>query len=261
MREFHEAILEFLSAGRPAATATIVKAGGSTPRAVGARMIVPEEGPALFTLGGGSFEADVIKDARDAIRTGQAVLKTYNLADRGPRGDGQECGGSATIFIEPLAMADKLWVFGAGHVARALVASTRGLGFDVTVIEDREDHARLERLPGAARVIHTDEEYRRNVPAPDERTRCVVLTRSHRTDRAALRAALAGRASWVGMIGSTRKRLAVYKDLREEDGISEEVLSGVECPVGLPIGAETPEEIAVSILSRLIQLRRQTTSR
>lgn len=261
MREFHEAILEILSAGRPAAAATIVKAGGSTPRAVGARMIVTEEGPALFTLGGGSFEAEVIKDAREAIRTGEAALKIYNLSDRGPRGDGQECGGSATIFIEPLTPAEKLWVFGGGHVARALIASTRGLGFDVTVFEDREDHARLERLPGAARVIHTDEEYRRSVSIPDERTRCVVLTRSHRTDRAALRAALSGRASWVGMIGSTRKRLAVYKDLREEDGVAEAVLSTVECPVGLPIGAETPEEIAVSILSRLIQLRRQPPAR
>jgi xanthine dehydrogenase accessory factor len=261
VREFHEAILEILSAGRPAAAATIVKAGGSTPRAVGARMIVTEEGPALFTLGGGSFEAEVIKDAREAIRTGEAALKIYNLSDRGPRGDGQECGGSATIFIEPLTPAEKLWVFGGGHVARALIASTRGLGFDVTVFEDREDHARLERLPGAARVIHTDEEYRRSVSIPDERTRCVVLTRSHRTDRAALRAALSGRASWVGMIGSTRKRLAVYKDLREEDGVAEAVLSTVECPVGLPIGAETPEEIAVSILSRLIQLRRQPPAR
>jgi xanthine dehydrogenase accessory factor len=257
MREFHEAILELLTAGRPAAAATIVKAGGSTPRAVGARMIVTEDGPALFTLGGGAFEAEVISDAREAIRTGEALLKTYNLSDRGPRAEGQECGGSATIFIEPLAGAEKLWVFGGGHVARALVARAQGLGFDVTVFEDREDHASLERLPGAARVIRTDEEYRLNMPAPDERTRCVILTRSHRTDRAALRAALAGRACWVGMIGSARKRLAVYRDLREEDGISDAVLAGVECPVGLPIGAETPEEIAVSILSRLIQLRRQ----
>jgi xanthine dehydrogenase accessory factor len=105
-------------------------------------------------------------------------------------------------------------------------------------------------------VIHTDEGTAGTSPRPTQ-DRCVVLTRSHRTDRAALRAALAGSPSWVGMIGSARKRLAVYKDLREEDGIPEAVLAGVECPVGLPIGAETPEEIAVSILSRLIQLRRQ----
>jgi xanthine dehydrogenase accessory factor len=110
--------------------------------------------------------------------------------------------------------------------------------------------------------VTTDEEYRRDVPEPDAGTLCVVLTRSHRTDRAALRAALAGGARrWVGMIGSARKKLAVFKDLREEDGVSETVLAGVECPVGLPIGAETPEEIAVSILSRLIQLRRQPQSR
>ena len=129
MREFHEAILEILAAGRPAAAATIVKAGGSTPRAVGARMIVTEEGPALFTLGGGAFEAEVIQDAREAIRTGEALLKTYNLSDRGPRGDGQESGGSATIFIEP--SRERLWVLGA--VTRALSSPPPGAGFDVTV--------------------------------------------------------------------------------------------------------------------------------
>src|SRR5712691_844412 len=182
MREFHEALLEILDSGRSAATATIVKASGSTPREVGARMIVPEEGDPLFTLGGGAFEAEVIRDAREALASGGPVLKTYSLADRGPQGEGQECGGSATVFIEPVRSPEKLWIFGGGHVARALAAASRGLGFDVTVFEDREELADRSRLPGARRAVRTDAEYRQDVPQPDARTCCVVLTRSHRTD-------------------------------------------------------------------------------
>ena len=256
MREFHEQLLRLLDAGRAAATATIVRVTGSTPRHVGARMIVPAEGDPLFTLGGGAFEGAVIADARRAIETGQCALKVYDLSSRGETGEGQECGGSATVFIDPAGAAEKLWIFGAGHVGKALASASRGLGFDVTVFDDREEIADAARLQGAHRVVLTDEEYRRGLPAPDGRTYCVVMTRSHRTDRAALRAALAGNAAWVGMIGSARKRLAVFKDLNEQDGISEATLEQVECPVGLPIGAETPEEIAVSILARLISVRR-----
>ncbi len=260
MREFHEALLGLLESGRSAAAATIVKATGSTPRAVGARMLVPEEGETLFTLGGGAFEAEVIADARQALRDGAPLLKSYDLADRGRDGEGQECGGTVTVFIEPLAAAEKLWIFGGGHVGRALAAASRGLGYDVTVFDDRDDHADPARLPGARRAVRTDPSYTDNVPAPDARTCCVVVTRSHRTDRAALRTALSGAARWVGMIGSARKRLAVYKELRDEDGVPQALLDAVECPVGLPIGAETPEEIAISILARLVQVRRTPRS-
>ena len=260
MRDFHEAILDLMSAGRAAATATIVKATGSTPRAVGARMIVPEDGEPLLTLGGGAFEAEVIADARAAMRAGGPVLKVYSLADKGKAGEGQECGGSATVFIEPVAAPEPLWIFGGGHVARALAAGSRGLAFDVTVFEDRPELVDLARLPGARRVVQTDVEYRENVPAPGSNAYCVVLTRSHRTDLAALRSALAGHARWIGMIGSARKKLAIFKELSEQHGVSAEQLAAVECPVGLAIGAETPEEIAIAILARLVQVRRQPGS-
>jgi len=257
MREFYETLLEMLDSGRSIATATIVKASGSTPRSVGARMIIPQEGEARFTLGGGAFEAEVIRDAREAIEKGEPLLKAYSLADRGKEGEGQECGGSATIFIEPATVSDKLWIFGAGHVGRCVAAASRGLNFDVTVFDDREDYAVPARLPGARRVVRTDPDYRREVPEPDGRTYCVVATRAHRTDRAALRAALSGCAAWVGMIGSARKRLAIHKELVEEDRMPTELVQSVETPVGIPIGAETPEEIAVSILARLVQVRRR----
>lgn len=257
MREFHEALLGLLEAGRPLATATVVKATGSTPRAAGARMIVPIEGEPLFTLGGGAFEAEVIRDAREAIATGESALKVYTLSDRGPRGEGQECGGTVSVFIEPALAPEKLWIFGGGHVGRALAAASRGLGLDVTVFEDRAEYADLARFPGARRAVLTDCEYRQGIPAPDSRTYCVVATRAHATDRAALRTALSGDAAWVGMIGSARKKIAVHKDLAELDGVAPGRLESVETPVGLPVGAETPEEIAISILARLIQVRRE----
>jgi xanthine dehydrogenase accessory factor len=108
--------------------------------------------------------------------------------------------------------------------------------------------------------VRTDPEYRDAVVPPDDRTYCVVVTRAHRTDRAALRAALSGAAAWVGMVGSARKRLAVHRELREEDGIPQERLETVETPVGLAIGAESPEEIAISILARIVQVRRASAS-
>jgi xanthine dehydrogenase accessory factor len=165
------------------------------------------------------------------------------------------------VFIDPVRSPEPLWIFGAGHVARALAAASRGLAFDVTVFEDREDMADVSRLEGARRVVRTDIEYRTHIPAPDAATYCVVLTRSHRTDLSALRAAISGTARWVGMIGSARKRLAIYKELQEAHGVSAETLAAVECPVGLSIGAETPEEIAISILARLIQVRRTPSSK
>ena len=256
MRDFYRALVDILDAGTPAATATIVKVTGSTPRTVGARMIVRREGLPLFTLGGGAFEAGVIEAALEAIAGGTAVLKEFSLATKGPAGDGQECGGTATVFIDPATAPEKLWIFGGGHVGRALAAASQGLGMDVTVFDDRADYATLEHLPGAQRAVKTDEEYR-DVPAPDGRTYCVVATRAHKTDRAALRSALRGNPSWVGMIGSARKRLAVHKELLEEDGVPAGRLETVETPVGLSIGAETPEEIAIAILARLIQVRRQ----
>jgi xanthine dehydrogenase accessory factor len=256
MREFHETLLRILAEGGAVATAVIVRTSGSTPRGVGARMIVPAEAEPLFTLGGGAFEAEVIRDAREAVARREPLLKTYSLADRGSDGAGQECGGSATVFIEPHGAQEKLWIYGGGHVGRALAAASRGLGFEVTVFEDRAGHAEAAKIPGATAVVRTDEGYRERVPAPGTDTYCVVLTRSHRTDRNALRAALGGSARWVGMIGSARKRLAVFKELREEDGIAEARLAEVETPVGIPIGAETPEEIAISILARIVQLRR-----
>ena len=142
-------------------------------------------------------------------------------------------------------------------MGKCLTAASRGLGFDVTVFDDREEYADAARLPGARAVVRTDSEYRTGISKPDPRTYCVVLTRAHKTDRAALRAALSGRPAWVGMIGSARKKLAVHKELREEDGIPAEVLDAVETPVGVPIGAETPEEIAISILARIVQVRRR----
>ena len=256
MREFHEALLGILDAGQAAATATIVEASGSTPRSIGARMIVPAEGGTRFTLGGGAFEADVIRDAREAIASGRPLLKRYSLASRGADGQGQECGGTATVFIEPVGAADRLWIFGGGHIGRALAAASRGLGFEVTVFDDRAEFADLAGLPGARRAVLTGADYRDGVPEPDARTYCVIVTRAHTTDRAALRAALAGGAAWIGMIGSVRKKLAVHKELHEEDGVSLERLAAVETPVGVEIGAETPEEIAISILARIVQLRR-----
>ncbi|MDQ6893462.1 MAG: XdhC/CoxI family protein [Acidobacteriota bacterium] len=255
------------------ALATVVETRGSGPSRVGRRFVVFEDGTFSGTVGGGPFEALVVADAAALFRgdgPGQ-FLKWYDFFEREiSSGEPREmtnmiCGGSARVFVELLKAAPALLIFGGGHVGLALARLALPLGYDVTIADDREEYARPGRFPADARVVRTGRDY--GLPAdalPAGRDRYVaVVSRCWETDLAALKpwvAADAPDARYVGLIGSERKVRGVFERLRGE-GIPEERLRRVHAPIGAPIGAVTPEEIAVSILAEMTAVRREAKVR
>ncbi len=252
--EIYEEIIKLKKEGRSSALATIVQAVGSSPQKEGAKMLVREDGSIMGTLGGGCLEAEVIQAALMAIRDG--VLRTipFELTERH---GGLVCGGKVLVYIEPILPDPRLFIFGAGHVGRALSKVARFLGFTVTVIDDREEHANRDLLPEADEIIVNDFGTvfeRLNV---NDKTYIVIATRGHNHDLDALKPALRTEARYIGLVGSRRKRALLFKALKAEC-FSEEDVGRVITPVGLAIGSVTPEEIAVSIIAQIIQYRRES---
>ncbi len=242
---------------RPVVAATVVRSSGSVPRRTGAKMLVSAGGSIRGSVGGGLFEALVVKDALEALATGKSVTKTYsfNPTGSGPKAFGAICGGKAEIFLEVIVPTDRLLIVGGGHCGRALAKLAAAMDFSIVIVDDRAEFARPELFPFDAveRVLHLPADYD-GLPEPDERTYVALVSKGFVTDEAALRRVLNSPAPYIGMIGSCRKRDIVYDRLRA-DGISELLLARVHAPIGLEIGAETPEEIAVSILAEIIAIR------
>jgi xanthine dehydrogenase accessory factor len=259
LREILEAFLEELREGRRAALATIVRATGSTPRTVGARMLVRADGPPLGTIGGGAFEAMVVADAREMLsrEAGPPLVKRYAFTEQGADALGMACGGAAEVLIEVASAGPRLVVFGAGHVGVALVRLAATVGFECELVDDREEavEAAKGKVPG--RAVLCDPEYASGVPKLDPACFVAVVTRCHRTDRLALAHVLPSPVRYLGLIGSRRKRTVIFDQLHREDGIPLDALERVRCPIGLPLGGDTPEEIAVSIVAELLQVRHQ----
>jgi len=245
------------AARRPLVIATVVRTSGSVPRRAGAKMLVHPDGHTRGSVGGGLFEALVARDALRALACGPSVLRTYsfNPEGAGPQAFGAVCGGRAEVFLEVLMPPDRLLIVGGGHCGRALARMASLLDFTLTIADDRAEYARPEdyAYPNVESVLHLPADYA-GLPPPDERTYVALISKGFVTDEAALRRVLDTPAAYIGMIGSRRKREVVYKNLRAE-GVSEETLARVHAPIGLEIGAETPEEIAVSILAEIIQVR------
>jgi xanthine dehydrogenase accessory factor len=180
---------------------------------------------------------------------------TFNLNQNPKYDTGLVCGGTLDIFIEPILPAALLYIFGAGHVSASLYKVAHHAGFDVTVVDDRETYANRERFPQASEVIAEDFELAMRRLTPSESSYIVVVTRGHRDDMRVLRWAVQTRAKYIGMIGSKRKTIGIFRELTQE-GISAELFERVHAPIGLDIGAVTPEEIAVAITAELIAARR-----
>jgi xanthine dehydrogenase accessory factor len=254
MSTIYEAILEVTRRGDSVALATIVKATGSTPREAGTKMLVYPDGSIVDTIGGGSLEASVIAEAQAALGEGKPRLVRYELRDS-EVGDPGICGGEAEIFIDVINPHPTVLVVGAGHVGRSIAVLSSFLGLRTVVLDDRAEFANVERLPQADEIIVGDvaEELAKFNISPQ--TNIVIVTRGHEHDRDALRQVLSSPAAYIGMIGSRRKVKMVFDEL-QKDGLSTEALAAVHAPIGLDIRAETPEEIALSILAEIIMVRR-----
>ena len=232
--------------------AVLVKVEGSAPRHVGAKMLIMPEGRTLGTVGGGALESAVIQEASAALENGEARLLSYDL-----RPDlNMMCGGRAMVYLEPHGAPPRLFIFGAGHISLALCPLAADLGFRVTVVDARQELADEERFPRAAALVHSFEpEQWEALNIEGEQTFCVVASAEHRIDTEVVGALAPRQLAYLGMIGSATKRRNMERELTGR-GIQQERLDLVRTPVGLPIQAETPMEIAVSIAAELIQTRR-----
>src|SRR5437773_1757041 len=254
--DIYEEIVKLRQQGRRGAVATIVNVHGSIPSFKTAKMLVRDDGSIVGTIGGGCVEGEVWQAAREAMESEKPRTLIFNL-NQDPKYDtGLVCGGSLEIFIEPILPPALLYIFGAGHVALNLYKVARGAGFDVTVADDRETYANRERFPEARDVIAEDFERIMARLAPNESSYIVIVTRGHRDDMRLLRWAVQTQARYVGMVGSKRKTITIFRELVKE-GIPERSFERVHAPVGLDIGAITPEEIAVAITAELIAARRR----
>ncbi len=254
--DIYEEIVKLRREGRRGAVATIVNVRGSIPSFKTAKMLVRDDGSIVGTIGGGCVEADVWQAARQVMEEEKPRTLTFNL-NQDPKYDtGLVCGGTLDIFIEPLLPQALLYIFGAGHVSVSLYKIAKDSGFSVTVIDDRATYANRERFPDAQEVIAEDFETAMAKLVLTEAAYIVIVTRGHRDDMRILRWAVQTKARYVGMIGSKRKTIGIFRELQKE-GLSASLFERVYAPIGLDIGAGTPEEIAVSITAELIAVRRK----
>ena len=257
MREVLEAALGAEAAGEPAALVTVVSTRGSTPQKAGARMLVHGDGRIVGTIGGGCLEAEMTRRARQAIVDRRAELASYDLTPAEAGEDGLVCGGRMQVFIEPIEGTPVLCLFGAGHVAQPLSRMARACGFRVEVADDRAKFANAERFPDADLLVVDafPSAAARMTLGPN--TFAVVVTRGHQGDAVALESVLKHDLRFIGLLGSRTKIVHIFAALAER-GVASERLAAVHAPLGLEIGAQTPEEIAVSILAEMIAVRRGT---
>lgn len=222
-------------------------------------MLVRDDGSIVGTIGGGCVEADVWQAARDVMESEKPRTLKFDL-NQDPKYDtGLVCGGTLEIFVEPVLPPALLYILGAGHVALNVCRTAAAAGFEVVVTDDRSSYATRERFPAAQQVQALDFDEAVKKLDPNESSYIVIVTRGHRDDMRLLRWAVQTRARYVGMIGSKRKVIAIFKALKEE-GLPEHLFDRVHAPIGLDIGAVTPEEIGVAITAELIAIRRHASA-
>jgi xanthine dehydrogenase accessory factor len=252
--DLFEEIVRMRRAGQRGALATIVHTNGSIPSYESSRMLVREDGSTAGTVGGGCVEADVWAAAKEVMKNESPRKMVFHLNNEASYDNGLICGGTLEIFLEPILPQPMLYMFGGGHVSMAMARVASAAGFAIGVVDDRETFANKERFPMAQEVFISYEEAFEKIK-PNGSTYLVIVTRGHKEDMRVLAWAVRTPARYVGMIGSKRKVLSVYRAL-EQEGYRPEEFERVYAPMGLEIGALSPEEIAISIVAELIAVRR-----
>jgi xanthine dehydrogenase accessory factor len=237
------------------AMATVVSAIGSTPRETAARMLVLPDGTTRGTIGGGKFESLVVEDATRLLsKGGLPFTKEYVFLPDGENSFGAVCGGKATVMLEIVERAPRLLVVGAGHCGRALARAAAITGYELTLCDERADKLEPAAFPPGTKLVRVADDYS-DLPLPPPDDSVAVVTRGHLTDGLAIRRLRGVTLAYLGMMGSRAKRKALFDELRRE-GWRDDELARIHSPIGLDIGAESPEEIAIAIVAELIQTRR-----
>lgn len=259
LRPVYDALIQAQERGERAALVTVVHVVGSVPRHAGSKMLVREDGSIVGTVGGGKMEALVIDAARAlAGGEGAAHLLSYSLNDI-EAGDPGVCGGTVQVFLEPVNTPPTLLVIGIGHVGRALAELGKWSGFRVVVCDDRADLCNAEALPGMDGYVVCKPGAIAQQMAITTATYVAAVTRGLPVDIDLVPALLATPAPYIGIIGSRRRWALTARTLRQERGLSDADLKRIRAPIGLELSAETPKEIAVSIIAEIIMLRRGGT--
>jgi xanthine dehydrogenase accessory factor len=253
--DVYDEITRLRRLGQKCALATIVQVRGSIPSYESAKLLVREDGSLLGTIGGGCVEAEVWSAAREVMDTGKPRHMSFNLGQDAAYDNGLICGGQLDVFVEPVLPAPRAFIFGAGHISKSLSQVLNIAGFLTTVIDDRETFANRERFPDADEVFSGEYEALFPSLTVHDSSYIVIVTRGHRDDMRVLRWAVSTNACYISMIGSRRKVINVVKEL-ETEGVSRERMERIYAPMGLEIGAISPEEIAISVAAEMIALRR-----
>jgi xanthine dehydrogenase accessory factor len=258
--DLYSEIVRLRKSGQKCAVATIVEVNGSIPSYESAKILVREDGSMVGTIGGGCVEAEVWNAAREVIETEKPKHMTFSLGQDAAYDNGLICGGQLNVFIEAVMPEPAAIIFGAGHISKSLAQVSAMAGFAVTVVDNREAFANRERFPNVDEVMAAEYEdafERLNV---NSSSYLIIVTRGHRDDMRVLRWAITTEARYIAMIGSKRKVIGVLREF-EKEGLPREQFERIYAPMGLEIGAITPEEIAVSVAAEMIAVRRGANSK
>lgn len=255
MQDDHKPIYEALMIGEPLALVTIITTQGSMPRHAGSKMVVHPDGSIIGTIGGGAMESQVIQEALASLKDGQTRLKSYTLNSL-EDGDPGICGGTAQMFIEPLNLNPTLLVIGGGHCGKALAELGKWMGYRVVLSDDREAFCNPDYAPGLDAYAVCKPAEIPDHTRIDSQTYIAAVTRGLPVDIDLIPALLKTPAPYIGVIGSRRRWTLTVKALHEKHGLTEEQLGRIRAPIGLELQAETPREIALSIMAEIVMLRR-----
>ena len=245
-----EALTGAVTGGEPVVLATVVETEGSVPRHAGTKMVIRSDGSTLGTIGGGKVEDAIRSDGLELLTTRRPTTNTYPLEDPS-RGDPGICGGIMTVYMEPFVTPHTIYIIGAGHVGRAVADLANWIGFRTVVVDEREDRLAEDAMPHAdVRFAGTVADALGEHPVTAD-TSVVVVTRSHELDVEITPLLLATPARYIGVMGSKRRWEVTSNELVDA-GTDPDALERVQNPIGLDIGAESVEEIAVSIMSQVI---------
>ena len=253
--DIYEEVVRLRRLGQKCALATIVQVNGSIPSYESAKLLVREDGSMLGTIGGGCVEAEVWNVARDVMQSERPRHMNFSLGQDAAYDNGLICGGQLSVFVEPVVPQPRVYIFGAGHISKSISKIANMAGFASVIVDNREAFANRERFPEADEIFAEEyEDVFPKLPIRDT-SYVVIVTRGHRDDMRVMRWAVGTNAKYIAMIGSKRKVIGVIKEL-EKEGIPREAFERTFAPMGLDIGAITPEEIAVSIVAEMIAMRR-----
>lgn len=253
--DVYEELVRLRQAGQKCALATIIEVRGSIPSHENAKMLIRQDGTFVGTVGGGCVEAEVWDAAREVMETERPRKLSFSLGHDASYENGLICGGQLEIYVEPILPQPRLLLFGGGHVSKSICAVATMAGFATTVVDDREAFANPARFPEAAATLSGEYEALFPQIALNDGAFIVIVTRGHRDDMRVLRWAVTTPARYVAMVGSKRKVISTVKEL-EKEGMPRSLFERIHAPMGLEIGAISPEEIAVSVVAEMIAVRR-----